>query len=111
MVRAGVLRKRVEVQKYTSGRGADGSNINVFVTENTMWANVNPISAQERQQGDQTKAVRTHRVTMKFYAPGITAAARLKMGTRIFNIVSIIDIGERGCFTVFDVKEAEVEDV
>ncbi len=108
VARTGERRKRVEVQKNTETRSAEGDFIDGFVTENAMWAKVNPLSAQERIDGEQTTGIRTHRVTMAFYSPGITAADRLKMGTRIFNIVSVVDVGERGCFTILDVKEQEV---
>lgn len=110
-VRTGVMRKRVEIQKISSARGADGGFTKDFATETTVWANINSLSAEERVLGDQTKAVRTHRVITRFYSLGVTADDRIKFGTRIFNIVSIVDPGERGCNTIFDVKEAEVPDV
>lgn len=106
MVRAGVLRKRVEVQKFTTTQSDEGALRRTYFTENTVWANVNPISGLERIQGDRVKDVRTHRVTMKFYSPGIDATMRLIFETRIFEIISVVNIGERGCFTVLDVKEA-----
>lgn len=110
MVRTGAMRHTVKVQKYTETRDSQGGAIRTFATENTVWANVNPISALERAQGDQTKAVRTHRITMRFYSPGITAADRILFGTREFGIVAVVNPGERGCETILDVKEAEVTD-
>lgn len=104
--RPGELDKRVEVQKYTVTKEEDGGTIRTFATENTVWAKLTPLNAAERDQGDQVKAVRSHSVRMRFYSPGLDESARLKMGTRIFNIASVIDVGERGCFTILDVKEA-----
>ena len=110
-VRTGVMRKKVEIQKIGEARDAEGGFTPApFVTEKTVWANINPLSAMERVQGDQVKAIRSHRIIIRFYSPGITTADRIKMGTRIFNIVSIVNPGERGCNTIFDVKEAEVLD-
>lgn len=106
--RTGEKRKRMEVQKKTETRSGEGDFIEGWVTENSMWAKLNPVGAQERIDGDQTTNIRTHRVTMSFYSPGITGAARLKMGSRIFNIVSVVNVGERGIDTVLDVKEQEV---
>lgn len=105
-VRIGEMRHRVEVQKYTLTKEEDGGSIRTFATENTMSAKIMPLNATERDQGDQVKAVRSHRVTMRFYSPGLREDDRLKLGTRIFNIVAVIDVGERGCFTILDVKEA-----
>ena len=110
-VRTGVLRLRVEIQRAGESRDAEGGFTSVaFVTEKTVWANINPLSAQERVQGDQVKAIRTHRIIMRFYSPAITSVDRIKFGTRIFNIVSVVDPGFRGCSTILDVKEAEVKD-
>lgn len=106
--RTGTMRKRVSVQKFTESRGAQGGFVRTWVTENTVWAKVMPLGAQERIDADQTQNVRTHRVTMRFYSPGITGVDRLLFGTRILNIVSVVDPGERGCDTILDVKEAEV---
>ena len=110
VLRTGALRDKVKVQKYTETRDSQGGAIKTWATENEVWANINPISSLERAQGDQTKAVRTHKITMKFYSPGITAADRILFGTREFGITSVIDPGSRGCRTILDVKEAEVSD-
>ena len=111
IIATGRMRKRVEIQKAGEARDAEGGFTSVaFVTENAVWAHINPLSAMERVQGDQVKAIRSHRITTRFYSPGATSADRIKMGTRIFDIVSIVDPGERGCNTIFDVKEAEVRD-
>lgn len=108
MSRTGEKNKRVSIQKYTTTRGAQGGFIETWVTENTVWAKVNPLGAQERIDADQVKNIRTHRVTMKFYSPGITGNDRLLFGTRILNIVSVVNPGERGCETILDVRESEV---
>lgn len=108
MVATGKMDKRVSIQKSVNTRDAQGGFVPAFVTENTVWAFVNPLSAGERIDADQVKNVRTHRVTMNFYSPGITGKDRLLFGTRIFNIVSVVNPGERGCFTILDVKESEV---
>lgn len=103
--RTGEMRERVSIQKYAETRSAMGSSIRDFVTENTVWAKVNPVGAKERLQADQVNSEITHRVSMRFYSPGITSADRLLFGTRKLNIISVIDVGERGCDTVLDVSE------
>jgi len=110
VVRTGVMNKRVAIQKISSSRGGDGGFTKDFATESTVWANINSLSGQEGTKGDQVKAVGTHRVITRFYSLGVTEADRIKFGTKIFNIVSIINPGERGCNTVFTVKEAGVTD-
>lgn len=106
MSRTGQKQQRVQVQKYTETRTLQGGTIEGWVTENTMWAWVNPIGAMERIQADQTKAIRTHRISMRFYSPGIDETYRILDGSKIYNIVSVVDVGSRGCETILDVKQA-----
>jgi SPP1 family predicted phage head-tail adaptor len=106
MSRTGQKQQRVAVQAYTETRTAQGGTTESWATENTMWAWVNPIGAMERIQADQTKAIRTHRISMRFYSPGIDETYRILHGTRIYNIISVVNVGSRGCETILDVKEA-----
>ena len=101
------MRKRVNIQKYTKTRGAEGGYIDTWATEKEVWANISPISGQERVDADQVKALRTHTVTMRFYAAGISANDRILFGARIFHIVSVVNVGERGYDTILDVREVE----
>lgn len=105
MARTGEMRKKVAVQKYTKTRGAQGGYIQSWATENSVWAKINPISAKERTDADQTNAVLSHRITMRFYSPGITAKDRILWNSRTFYITSVVNPGERGCDTILDAKE------
>lgn len=110
VVRTGSMRLKVEVQKYTPTQAADGGSIRAWATENTVWASLIPAGGAERQQADQAKAVRKFTIFMRFYSPGITEADRIKMGTRLFGITAIVDVGERGCNTILDVLEGVKKD-
>lgn len=105
MVATGEMKKKVSIQKYTATRGAEGGVIKGFVEENTMWAKINPLSGQERVEADKNNSNVSHRISMRFYSPGLTPADRIVWNSRTFDITAVIDVGERGCFTVVDVKE------
>ena len=106
--RAGLKDKLANVQKKTESSGAMGGIIEDWTTENQMWIHLKPLGAKERVDAEQVKNVRTHRIFMDFYSPGITGADRITWNSRTFNIISVVDVGELGCDTILDVMEAEV---
>ena len=110
MVRTGEMQKRISIEsKSPETRDAHGGFIETWaeVTDGERWAKITPISGKERNQGDQVKALRSHVISMRFFT-GMVSSYRIVYDSRIFNIVKVIDVGERGCDTVLDVLEAEV---
>ena len=110
MALVGKMNRRVAVQKYTETRGAQGGFVDSWATENTVWAKLTPLSATERLEVEQMASIRSHRVTMRYYSPGITAKDRLlytdpDTGARYFYIVSVVNPGERGIDTILDCRE------
>lgn len=93
----GPLRNRITlesrtVDRTTAGFGEPTEN---WTTLATVWASVEPLSGEEFFQAQQENAEVTHRVRLRFRS-GITPKHRLKVGTRILDIVSVIDPEERG---------------
>jgi SPP1 family predicted phage head-tail adaptor len=107
MARTGKYRKRINIQSYTKTRGGEGGYIQSWATDASRWANINPISGQERVDADQVKALRTHTISMRFYSGTLSAKQRVLFGTRVFHIVSVVNVGERGYDTILDVMEVE----
>jgi SPP1 family predicted phage head-tail adaptor len=105
MARTGEMNKYVAVQKYTKTRDAEGGFIQTWATENQVWAKINPLSASERLDTEQVSSVLSHRISMRYYSPGITAKDRITWNSRTFYITSVVNPGERGCDTVLDCRE------
>lgn len=113
--RTGLKRHRVDIQRYTLTQDAQGGQTRTLASvDGLWWAEIQPTTGLEREQGDQQKAIRTHRLYMRFFDPGVEEDDKViyiddkSSKTRTFNIVAVIDSGERGRDTVLDVKEAVV---
>ena len=106
--RTGQMDKLVSVQKYSQTRDAQGGFIDTWAEENQVWAKLKSIGAQERIDADQVKNVRTHRLTTKFYSPGITGQDRIVWNARTFHIVSVVTAGDLDCDTILDLREGEI---
>jgi SPP1 family predicted phage head-tail adaptor len=55
-----------------------------------LWANVRPISGEERLMHDQLTARLTHAVWLRWRA-GITPAMRFRQDTRIYEIAAVLE--------------------
>lgn len=99
-MRAGSLRQLVTLQQLLAGTDDGGGGIAESPdNENwsdfaTLYAHVEPLSGRELFQAQQINDQLTHRITVRYY-PGVLSAMRVKYGTRIFIIESIIDVDER----------------
>ncbi|MDZ7809199.1 MAG: phage head closure protein [Arhodomonas sp.] len=85
-VRAGKLNKRVALQEPSRVADGRGGYTTTWSTVATVWAQVHPLSPDERVAAAQMQAQLTHRVTIR-YRDGITAAMRVLYGTRALSIV------------------------
>ena len=103
-VRAGTLRRKVVVQKDTGvARGAQGSVTPSWSTHVTRWAGVYPQSGVEPFEAGQKYSETRHRFEMRHVPkpdnaavdPITTPKMRILWGTRVFDIVDVLDIDER----------------
>lgn len=88
------LRHRVTIQHKTVTRDADGIAAETWQDVTTVWAAVEPLRGREYLQAMAVAVEVTTRVRVRCL-PGVTPAMRLLFGSRIFNIVSVIDPEER----------------
>tara|TARA_R110002110_G_scaffold250289_1_gene466390 strand:+ start:103 stop:429 length:327 start_codon:yes stop_codon:yes gene_type:complete len=93
-VKTGQLRHRVIIQTHTTTNDEFGHPGRTWSDLDTVWASVIPVSAREYQEGKQTVGEVTHRVVMR-YRSGFDQADRLKFGTRLLEIVALINPLER----------------
>lgn len=86
--------KRVELQAYSSLSDGMGGHVATWTTEDTVWAAIWPVSANEMIRGLSPTMTATHRVQIRYH-DGLKPSWRVKFGNRYFAIESIINREEK----------------
>ena len=97
-LRSGDLRRIVEVQSSSEVKDALGGTTFSRTTDNTRYANIEQLTADEKKDHEQLQGSNTVKITMRYYA-GLDISNRIKYGTRIFNILSVDNVWERNHVT------------
>lgn len=103
-MRSSSLQHRVEIQAPTETRDSMGQTVTTWQTTQVRWAGINPLSDREQFYAAQVRPETTHRVTFRYFDT-LTHRHRLKMGNRIFNILSILNLNEAAETLQVDVVE------
>lgn len=94
---SGTLAHVMTIQALTVIDNDDGTVTRTWDTADAddpiRRANIEPLRGREYLEAQQMKAGVTHRVTIRPWN-GLTPRHRLLFGTRIFNIVSVLNMGE-----------------
>ena len=93
-MRAGPLRCRVTIEATVETQGSDGSVIHSWETFATAWASIEPLIGKEYFAQQREQATVSHKIRMRHIA-GITHKMRIAWGTRLFEIESVLNVGER----------------
>jgi SPP1 family predicted phage head-tail adaptor len=88
------LRHRLTLEELSRVADEGGGFTESWVTVATLFADLRPINGDERYESDRLAGRVTHEVVLRYRA-GVVPAMRFHKGTRIFHIVSAIDIEER----------------
>ena len=104
-MRAGKLRHRIEVQTSVETQDAYNQPTSVWTTAVTLWGSIEPLSGRELLRADAVMGEVTTRVRMR-YDSNITPAARLKHGTRYFDIAAVMNREDRDAEVEVLCKEA-----
>ena len=94
-MRSGILRHRITIQTETAVSDGMGGETLTWSDTLEAWAAIWPLTAKESLDAMKLELQVTHKIRIR-YRSGITAKNRIKFGTRIFNIVSLINFEERG---------------
>lgn len=92
-MRLGEMRHRISLQVKTITK-AEGIPQENWITLVTVWASITNISGKEYFQAASVQSEITTRIQIR-YRPEITPAMRVLYGSRLFNILSVIDKDER----------------
>lgn len=88
------LRHRVTLQRLVLTQGASGDLTQGWQDVSTIWAAVEPLSGREYWQAQQIAAETSIRVRLRYMA-GVDTKMRVLYGTRVLEILSIVDVEER----------------
>jgi SPP1 family predicted phage head-tail adaptor len=97
--------KRITLEYSTRVSDPMGGFTTTWNVAAQVYGAVWPTSANEIKAANSTTMVISHRIRIRYRA-GIKASWRIKMGSRYFNIVSIIDSNESHKFLDILCKEA-----
>ena len=94
-MRAGKLRRLVSIEQPIRTADASGEMVATWsVFAANLYAEVTPLSGNEKLQAQQINASVTNKVTIR-YLPGIDPAMRVVYGTRNLQIVNVQNVNER----------------
>jgi len=80
-VNAGELRHKVTIQELQRVLA-------------TVWAKIQPLRGNERYQAQQVSSALSHKIILR-YLDGVKPQMRVLYGSRVFYIVSVINVEER----------------
>lgn len=93
-MRAGPLRSRITIERPTETQAGDGSIITGWEAFATAWASVEPLVGREYFAQEREQATVSHKIRMR-HLPGITHKMRVAWGSKLFEIESVLNVGER----------------
>jgi SPP1 family predicted phage head-tail adaptor len=88
------LRHRLTLEELNRVADDGGGFTESWVAVATVFADLRPISGSERVDADRLTGSVTHDVVLRYRA-GVVPAMRFREGTRIFQIVAVIDVDEQ----------------
>lgn len=100
----GKLRHRLALeQPVNAPDGSGGASVSWQLVAN-LWGRVEPLRGGENAAGEQLEADVTHRITMRYHG-GLVPRNRLKFGTRIFDILVVLNKDERNHWLICQCRE------
>lgn len=96
-VRIGDLRHRLALEQVVRQDDGIGGAEETWETVAELWAAVRPLNGHERDGSDQLAGRVSHEIWVRYRA-GVKPEMRLRSGTRVFEVLAVIDAGERRRF-------------
>lgn len=92
-MRAGWLNKRVTIEQVSRTQNEYGETVETWSKLRDVWASIEPLRGEEYIASKTMQAGVDHRIRMR-YQPDLTPKHRIKYGSRIFEIESVIHVRE-----------------
>ncbi len=98
------LRHRLELEEPQLTPDAGGGAAINWVKVADLWGFIEPLSGRESFIEHQTETVLTHKIIIRF-RHGVLPEMRLRHGTRVFEIISVMNEKERNVWLQLECKE------
>jgi SPP1 family predicted phage head-tail adaptor len=88
------LRHRLALEQLERVDDGGGGFAESWATVATLQCDLRPLAGSETVEADRLAGTVTHEIALR-YRPGVVPAMRFRDGTRVFHIVSVINVDER----------------
>lgn len=96
-VTIGDMRHRLQLEAPLTSADGGGGVTRTWSLVAEVWAALKPLSGDEVSEADGVSGRVSHEVWIR-YRTGVLPEMRFRLGTRVFEIRSVIDTGERHRF-------------
>lgn len=107
-VRIGELRHRVRIEARLRVPDDGGGASKTWAMLAEVWAAIEPAGGSERVDADQLAGRVTHVIQMRAGGPAVRPDMRIVWQGRVFEIRSVIDMGERKRWIEISAEEREL---
>ncbi len=90
----GAMRYRLALEAPARIGDGGGGAAETWVPVAEIWAAIDPTSGDEALASEAIRGRVTHTIHIR-HRPGIVPSMRFRLGPRLFDILGLIDIGER----------------
>ena len=106
----GKLRHKVNLQSSTQAQGGYGGESKVWATDESIFAQIQPLRGSELLEFQQINSELTHRIIIR-HTSNATSAKRILYGARIFDINVVRNLKEKNGMVELICKEKVAMDV
>lgn len=107
-IKIGALRHRITIQKLNLTRDGQGGQTETWSDFSIVWADVQPVSANERLYTRQIQYQRSHKVIIRYLedlTKDVTSTFRFLFDSRTFQIKGIRRLDEKKFWLLIDAEE------
>lgn len=105
-MRSGQLRHLIILQKPTTVKGSMGEELITYVDEiKNVPASIKPLTGREYLAARQTQEEVTTQIKTRYFSNSIDGSWRIKWGSRIYKIASVMNVGEMNKELMFMCEE------
>ena len=103
----GALRHRLNLEQTSRAGDGGGGVTESWVQVAQVWGEIAPLSGRESVEAARIAGRYRYEITIRYRA-GVVPAMRFRLGTRIFHILAVEDVGERGVWLKALCEEREL---
>ena len=92
--RIGAMRHRLVLESALRAADGGGGVTETWSQVAEVWAAIIPASGDESLGGEAPRGQLSHTIHIR-HRPGVSPAMRFRLGARVFEILAVVDVGER----------------